>query len=51
MNAKISKFVIYDEVIIYLSLYNLHDCTFQWMFFSPNKEINSFISKAMSDIY
>ena len=29
MNAKISVFVIYVEPIIYLLLYNLHDCTFK----------------------
>ena len=28
MNAKISAFVICVEVIIYLLLDNLHDCTF-----------------------
>ena len=28
MNAKHSVFVIYAEAIIYLLLYNLHDCTF-----------------------
>ena len=28
MNAKISVFVISVEVIIYLLLYNWHDCTF-----------------------
>ena len=28
MHAKISVFVICVEVIIYLLLYNLHDCTF-----------------------
>ena len=28
MNAKISMFVICVEAIIYLLLYNLHDCTF-----------------------
>ena len=28
MNAKISLFVICVEAIIYLLLYNLHDCTF-----------------------
>ena len=28
MNAKMSVFVICVESIIYLSLYNLHDCTF-----------------------
>ena len=29
MNAKISVFVICVEAIIYLSLYNLHGCTFK----------------------
>ena len=29
VNAKISVFVIRAEVIIYLLIYNLHDCTFQ----------------------
>ena len=29
MNAKISAFVICVEAIIYLSLYNLHGCTFK----------------------
>ena len=29
MNAKISVFVICIEAIIYLPLYNLHDCTFK----------------------
>ena len=29
MNAKISVFVICIEAIIYLLLYNLHDCTFK----------------------
>ena len=28
MNAKTSAFVICVEAIIYLLLYNLHDCTF-----------------------
>ena len=28
MNAKISVFVICVEAIVYLLLYNLHDCTF-----------------------
>ena len=28
MNARISVFVIFVEAIIYLLLYNLHDCTF-----------------------
>ena len=30
MNTKISVFVIYVETIIYLLLYNLHDCTFKY---------------------
>ena len=30
MDAKISVFVICVEVIIYLLLYNLHDCTFNF---------------------
>ena len=29
MNAKISVFVIGVEAIIYLLLYNLHDCTIE----------------------
>ena len=29
MNAEISVFVICVEAIIYLLLYNLHDCTFK----------------------
>ena len=29
MNAKISVFVYCVEAIIYLLLYNLHDCTFE----------------------
>ena len=28
MNAKISVFIICDEAIIYLLLYNLYDCNF-----------------------
>ena len=32
MNAKISVFVICVEAIIYLLLYNLHDCTFKVVF-------------------
>ena len=30
MNAKISALVICVEAIIYLLLYNLHDCTFNY---------------------
>ena len=29
MNTKMSVFVIFVEAIIYLLLYNLHDCTFK----------------------
>ena len=29
MNAKIPVFIICVEAIIYLLLYNLHDCTFK----------------------
>ena len=29
MNVKVSVFVICDEAIVYLLLYNLHDCTFK----------------------
>ena len=29
MNAKIPVFVICVETILYLLLYNLHDCTFE----------------------
>ena len=32
MNAKISVYVICAEAIIYLLLYNLHDCTFKYIF-------------------
>ena len=32
MNAKISVFVIWVEAIIYLLLYNLHDCTLNTLF-------------------
>ena len=34
INANISVFVVCVETVIYLSLYNLHDCTF--------KELNQF---------
>ena len=30
MNAKVSVFVICVEAIIYLLVYNLHDCTFNY---------------------
>ena len=30
MNAKVSVFAICVEAIIYLLLYNLHDCTFKY---------------------
>ena len=31
MNTKTSVFVIWVEVIIYLLLYNLHDCAFKYI--------------------
>ena len=34
MNAKISVFVICVELIIYLLLYNLHDCTFKFKYYA-----------------
>ena len=38
INAKISVFVICVEAIIYLSLYDLHDCTFNNSFeFTPTE--------------
>ena len=33
MNAKISMFAVSVEAIIYLLLHNLHDCTFNDLFF------------------
>ena len=36
MNAKVSVFVICFEAIIYLLLYNLHDCTFKHFMESSN---------------
>ena len=43
MNAKILVFVICIETIIYLLLYNLHDCTFKEHI---QKENNNFNTKA-----
>ena len=55
MNAKISLFVICVEVIIYLLLCNLHDCTFNGYSVKEmdtlRKEINRLIIKGMSNIY
>ena len=42
MNVKISVFIICVEAIIYLLLYNLHDCTF--------KELN-YLCKHIKKIY
>ena len=39
MNAKMSLFVICVEAIIYLLLYNLHDCTF-------NNHVNNTVSSS-----
>ena len=36
MNAKISMFVICVQVITYLLIYNLHDCTFNCFYFVKN---------------
>ena len=43
MNAKISVFVIFAEMILYLLLYNLHDCTF-------NSEKNSWLKRIFSTL-
>ena len=40
MNAKISVFIICVEAIIYLLLYNLHDCTFKCLLKSIMKMQN-----------
>ena len=34
MNTKVSLFLIWVEAIMYLLLYNLHECTFNMKFFS-----------------
>ena len=54
MNAKISEFVICVEVIIYLSLHNLHDCTFNHTNLKSNNvkiKIYSKIKKRIIYIY
>ena len=43
MNAKISVFIVCVEVIIYLVIYNLHDCTFKFWIFRLEQVLN-FIS-------
>ena len=40
MNAKVSVFVICVEAIIYLLLYNLHDCTFKENTENKNKKLS-----------
>ena len=40
MNPKILVFVIGVEVIIYLLLYNLHDCTFKLLTLQWNQNTN-----------
>ena len=40
MNAKTSVFVICVEAIIFLLLYNLHDCTFKGYF--PRQKVKDF---------
>ena len=42
MNVKISVFDIYVEAIIYLLLYNLHDCTFKTQKHSVNTSFYCF---------
>ena len=42
MNAQISVFVIHVEAIIYLLLYNLHDCTFNKKTLMENTEVSWF---------
>ena len=37
MNAKISVFIICVEAIIYLLLFNLHDCTFKFSYRQERK--------------
>ena len=40
MNAKTSVFVICVETIIYLSLYNLHGCTFKSMYVKDKNQLS-----------
>ena len=40
MNAKVSAFVICVEAIVYLLLYNLHDCIFNRIKFFPAGIVN-----------
>ena len=47
MNAKISVFVICAEVMIYLLLYNLHDCTFK-RFLCKDKSSQNFLVISLS---
>ena len=48
MNAKTSVIIICGEAIIYLSFYNLHDCTFKkWCEFIP---LFAFIRKCRNRI-
>ena len=62
MNVKFSGFVICIEVIIYLVLYNLHDCTFKQQFLinssvqiplklNKNLEILQPISEADTEVF
>ena len=41
MDAKISVFVIYVEAIIYLLLYNLHDCIFKGCFLNSSSNAHA----------
>ena len=49
-NAKISIFVFCVEVIIYLSLRNLHDCTFNGNIFFSTFDFNLWISNTVLTI-
>ena len=52
MNAKISVFVIFVEVIIYLLLYNLHDCAYNEHLFTAASTWNiSFYNKTQNHYY
>ena len=49
MNAKISVFVICVEAIIYLLLYNLHNCTFK--LFKANISFNISFTKSIKPLF
>ena len=47
LNAKISVFVICVEVIMYLLLHNLHDCTFNL----DDTYMRSFLKQSKTDVH